>query len=534
MRDRAMRRTGKVLTGILAGCMAVSIIGQAVFADGQAAVLETYTGEAEISVYVKGMEEGGQPDVQIATAEAERVQAQPVSEADVPMQTTVMVDNSLSIPEADRGKIEEFLTNLIADRLEGEEIRIASFSEDINMLTDYTADYGTLKKAVDGIAYQNQETYLTDVLYDLLSAEYARGAQDVYRRIVVISDGVDNKSLGYTKDELYALLKSNPVPIYTIGCINGKNNEELENMFALSRMTYVDYFLLDEAEELLSLTETLKADREICRLTIIPPAEMMDGSRKNVKITLPDGTVLTAEVTMPQQVYVAKEPEKPEPEEPEPAVEEPPAQPEELTEIEEPEQARVPVSSSPPEESAPIMPILICVIVGILMVVCVAVVLVTLSRKNKKSKAGTDASGTNIPALQEAYPVDFSEKTEIMNSSMGQEPDSDSTMMIWEQNAVFEMVLTDMASTVKSFQAPLDRPVVIGRKKGMCDIALDYEKSVSGRHCEISARDNRFYVKDLQSSNGTFLNGNKVWGESEIFSGDVLKLGRLELRFEVH
>ena len=151
---------------------------------------------------------------------------------------------------------------------------------------------------MDSIAYQDQETYLTDVLYDLLSAEYIQDARDVYHRIIVISDGVDNKSLGYTKDELYALLKSSPVPIYTIGCVNGNNNEELENMFALSRMTYVDYFLLDEVEEILSLTEALKADREIYRLTIVPPAEMMDGSRKNVKITLSDGMVLTAETTM--------------------------------------------------------------------------------------------------------------------------------------------------------------------------------------------------------------------------------------------
>ncbi len=527
-----MKRVRKVLTGILAGCMAAGIIGISALADGQAVVLETYTGDAEVSVYVKGMGDDGQPGVQIATAEAERVQVQPVSQLEVPMQTTVMLDNSLSISETDRGKITEFLQDLIADRMEKEEIRIASFSEEVQMLTDYTNDYGTLKKAVDSIAYQDQETYLTDVLYDLLSAEYIQDARDVYHRIIVISDGVDNKSLGYTKDELYALLKSSPVPIYTIGCVNGNNNEELENMFALSRMTYVDYFLLDEVEEILSLTEALKADREIYRLTIVPPAEMMDGSRKNVKITLSDGMVLTAETTMPQQVYAAKAPEKPEPEKAEPVSEEPSAQPEELTDIEETEQYEVPGSSLPPKESAPITPILICIVIGIAVVVGLLLILVKLFGKNKKAKAST--ANVNVPAMQEPESAEISEKTEIMSDYTGQEQDGNSTMMIWEQNAVFEMVLTDMASPVKSFQAPLDRPVVIGRKNGMCDIALDYEKSVSGRHCEISVKGGRFYVKDLQSSNGTCLNGNKVWGESEIFSGDILKLGRLEMRFEVH
>ena len=142
-----MKRVRKVLTGILAGCMAAGIIGISALADGQAVVLETYTGDAEVSVYVKGMGDDGQPGVQIATAEAERVQVQPVSQLEVPMQTTVMLDNSLSISETDRGKITEFLQDLIADRMEKEEIRIASFSEEVQMLTDYTNDYGTLKKS---------------------------------------------------------------------------------------------------------------------------------------------------------------------------------------------------------------------------------------------------------------------------------------------------------------------------------------------------------------------------------------------------
>lgn len=523
-----MNRFNKILSGIMAVCVAAGMIGITVSADGQAAVLESYTGEAEISVYVKGMGEDGQPGVQIATAEAERVQMQPVSGLDVPMQTTVMIDNSVSIPEADRGKIAEFLQNLIADRMEREEIRIASFSEDINMLTDYTADYGILKTAVDGIAYQDQETYLTDVLYDLLSAQYVHSTQDIYRRIIVVSDGVDNKSLGYTKDELYALLKNNPVPIYTIGCINGKNNEELENMFALSRMTYADYFLLEETEDLLSITQTLKADREVCRLTIIPPADMMDGSRKNVKITFPDSTVLSMEVAMPQQVYAEQEmPEEEAPKET-PAAEQIP----EVEEQTEPEERMQQEESASVQALGPMVVLSILVVIGIAVAAAVAAVFVRSgSKKNRKKKGQPGNENMGSLTIGRQDPADVSEKTELVGSLPDQ--DGDSTMMIWDQSRVFEIILTDTASPARSFQAPLERPVVVGRKKGICDIALDYEKSVSGRHCEISVKDGRFYVKDLQSSNGTCLNGNKIWAETEIISGDILKLGRLEMKFEV-
>lgn len=506
-----MKKIINILTGILTGCM---LAGTAAFADSPAAIMETYTGESDISVYVRGMDAGsGDIGVQIATAEANKVSAKPVTELDTSMQTLVMIDNSLSIPSEDRGRIAEFLQDLIADRVEGEEICIATFSESVQKMTEYTGDYTTLKKAVDSITYQDQETYLTDVLYDLLTEEYIQNSADIYRRIVVVSDGVDNKSLGYTKDELYALLKDYSIPIYTVGCVNGKNNEELENMFALSRTTSVPYFLLDEMEEILDITDALHQDRDIVKLTVTPSAELLDGSKKSVKITFPDGTVLTNEIVMPQQVYIVEE-------EP-PAVEE--KVPEELPEEE-------PIYT---EENTGTNPYFFLVggIAAAALIVIVIVLLVI--RGKKRNKVNFEPVSDDILKELEKNTGGLDEKTEMVNFFNDQDDENDATVMIWNQGASYQIVLTDINSPARSFQAPLERSVIIGRKKGVCDIALDYEKSVSARHCEINVRDGKFYVKDLQSSNGTYLNDNKVLAESEIFSGNKLKLGRLEMRFEV-
>ncbi len=97
----------------------------------------------------------------------------------------------------------------------------------------------------------------------------------------------------------------------------------------------------------------------------------------------------------------------------------------------------------------------------------------------------------------------------------------------------YDIVLTDIHSPVKSFQAPIRSSVVIGRKQDMCGIVIDYDKSVSGKHCEIRIKDGKFFINDLQSANGTYVNGCKVLTEIEIFSGNIIKMGRLELRFEV-
>ena len=57
------------------------------------------------------------------------------------------------------------------------------------------------------------------------------------------------------------------------------------------------------------------------------------------------------------------------------------------------------------------------------------------------------------------------------------------------------------------------------------------EQSVSGHHCEVRARGDELLVRDLISTNGTFIAGRKI-SEGVVKAGDILRLGDIELRFE--
>lgn len=57
------------------------------------------------------------------------------------------------------------------------------------------------------------------------------------------------------------------------------------------------------------------------------------------------------------------------------------------------------------------------------------------------------------------------------------------------------------------------------------------EPSVSSHHCEIVLRGNDVIVKDLNSTNGTFINGQKI-SESALKPGQILRLGQIEMRLE--
>jgi pSer/pThr/pTyr-binding forkhead associated (FHA) protein len=57
------------------------------------------------------------------------------------------------------------------------------------------------------------------------------------------------------------------------------------------------------------------------------------------------------------------------------------------------------------------------------------------------------------------------------------------------------------------------------------------EASVSSHHCEVLVRGNEVLIKDLNSTNGTFINGEKV-SESPLKPGQILRLGQVEMRLE--
>src|SRR5262245_5090926 len=60
------------------------------------------------------------------------------------------------------------------------------------------------------------------------------------------------------------------------------------------------------------------------------------------------------------------------------------------------------------------------------------------------------------------------------------------------------------------------------------------EPSVSSHHCELSAKGDDIVVKDLGSTNGTFINENQLAADKEgiLRPGQTLRLGQVELRYE--
>ena len=85
-----------------------------------------------------------------------------------------------------------------------------------------------------------------------------------------------------------------------------------------------------------------------------------------------------------------------------------------------------------------------------------------------------------------------------------------------------KLVLSFQGAMIREY--PLDRPVLtIGRHEDN-DIVIDH-MGVSGRHARVAVYGQSVILTDLQSTNGTFLNGRRV-EQGELRPNDWITIGR--------
>jgi pSer/pThr/pTyr-binding forkhead associated (FHA) protein len=58
------------------------------------------------------------------------------------------------------------------------------------------------------------------------------------------------------------------------------------------------------------------------------------------------------------------------------------------------------------------------------------------------------------------------------------------------------------------------------------------DPSVSSHHCEVHLRGSEVVVKDLNSTNGTFIETQQITGEGVVKPGQILRLGQIQIRLE--
>jgi hypothetical protein len=102
-----------------------------------------------------------------------------------------------------------------------------------------------------------------------------------------------------------------------------------------------------------------------------------------------------------------------------------------------------------------------------------------------------------------------------------------------ERRAAGRLVVLGSPALAHGHSVGIDSaPITMGRG-AQNDVALDRDEFASATHARFVPQRDGVWIEDVGSTNGTFVNGERLPSPRRLIPGDVVRVGETELRFEV-
>ena len=96
--------------------------------------------------------------------------------------------------------------------------------------------------------------------------------------------------------------------------------------------------------------------------------------------------------------------------------------------------------------------------------------------------------------------------------------------------AAAQLVVVQSPELEQGTRIEIGRDLVAGRDAGL-DIPLGADGYASGRHARFGRGQDGDVVEDLHSTNGTYVNGERLAGVRRLAAGDVVTIGQTQLSY---
>ena len=154
----------------------------------------------------------------------------------------------------------------------------------------------------------------------------------------------------------------------------------------------------------------------------------------------------------------------------------------------------------------------------------VAILVYTIIRNNRAAKRNSMSEGT---------PGEENLQGENIANVAPKRPDknkpADSESEEYLPEGTFQISLTDLANPERTFYAEGKSAYLVGRRPQM-DLCIPDDGYVSGTHCKFELVEGDLFLTDLESSNGTKVNGVKITEKTRVTENDVVRIGKMEYR----
>lgn len=482
-----------VLCSIIISLILVPI--RAAAASDSCTLMQAYIDKKVLDIIARGDFDLQSAEVKVANRQSKITDYGTVSEGNIHIRTTVLVDVSTSMPYATRTKVIEFIEAKIKELAGYEELRLVTFGDKVDVIQDFSSDRYDLSNAAKGIEFNGQASAIYDAINSTITHSEASDGSPYFYRTIVLTDGVDYTAGGITKEELFMRLRTETYPIDVIEVSKDKLTSPDKDLAALSRISNGSYLELHSGSDVSECVSNVSASG-LFWIRAEVSANLLDGSTRQVDIS--DGTssfsfdmkmsVVDApiESSAPSSTTVTSSTKPPVPVESKP-----------ITEI----------PDNETEEIDPMIIILIAVIGGVLLIAAVVVIVLFAIKRKKKS-------------ANESHPA------EPLALSYG---DNGETVVIFDEESQnsYTIRLTSCADPSKNWTVTVKKDVYIGRAD-TCDIKFS-DSSVSREQFKLIAGDMGIILSNLSTSNVTKVNNNKVTTDVMLQLGDIIKFGRISL-----
>ena len=423
----------------------------------------------------------------------------PFSSQEEGITSVFLVDISGSIKAKRFDELKKTIAAMIEKMKPLDRAALISFGEKVTVEQDFTSEKKSLLYSLQNLQAKDKRTQLNQGL--LRGLELARmKREDLPRRRIIIlcSDGIDDMPGGATTDEVREALTLDPIPVYSIffdadSMSKASRDAAFKAIGEFSRRSGGQVF--DAKSSAFSdVFSSISASLNESLVLKIDLGEMKpDGTAKRIEIAYTDG-----EKSLYDGISVRLTPKGGQDAESAPK---------------EPLSADVAVTGSEPAENwlqqwkYPLAAGAAVFLGGLLFLII---------QKKKKQ------------ALVKDHEVKPQEKATVQMPRVSQ-----TVSVPAVPSMKIELIVTGTTAPGDKFTANVSDRLVLGRNTGQAVLTIPGDGTISGRHCELIYSRGKLFVADLQSTNGTMVNGVPVRGEFPLNDGDRLMLGKTEMRVRI-
>ncbi len=484
--------------------------------------LENYKAvEGELSVYVSHNKvetfspESSDFTISFGKENVPVLNVNTVEEAGENVTCLCLVDVSGSLDEARMNEMKEILGHLTDNFKEGDSVCIVAMGDTLRT-SGFLTDKAEIQEQIDALTVLKEDTNLYQGVTESLQTLMAGENVNAKRCLLVLSDGAEDNTYGITREEVDAAIKESHIPVYTVGMVKNTSNQAgLDSVKILGSFARVseggNHYVpkLDEMSTQEIATDiwndlmnglVIKADTTNLYVT---------GQELYLKVSVNKEGVGSAEAGM--NAYDSNI----------------------VFETETEEIVEETIEEEPLEDTESQGGNgLIFLFVGIgLLLIIGAILTIILIRKKKKKGAKTAAvSELDIENDDADENADlFNLEENVPEDGMAVNPSAVNPVSYIMGGLDVRLIRMGIGET-KTLSFQITDKVTMGRDKTKSDFALEEDNGLSSVHCMFLYQNQGLYLQDVNSTNGTYVNGVPIKTPIRLNQDDVILAGSYEYR----